>query len=69
VAPRQARLTARELEQLLVKNGFILVSQRGSHRKWRHESKRIQVIVPEHQDQVLPIGTLRAILKAAEIEE
>ena len=69
MAPRQGRLTAREVERLLASHGFELVSQSGSHRKWRNEERRIQVIVPEHRGKVLPIGTMRAILKAAEIAE
>lgn len=66
---RIRRLTAREVERLLKNYGFELVSQKGSHRKWRHHDKRIQVIVPEHRGRTLPIGTLRAIFKGSEIPE
>ena len=66
---RVRRMTARELERLLKDFGFELVSQKGSHRKWRHSDKRLQVIVPEHRGRTLPIGTLRAILKGSEIPE
>jgi predicted RNA binding protein YcfA (HicA-like mRNA interferase family) len=66
---RIRRLTAREVERLLKTYGFELVSQKGSHRKWRHPDKRLQVIVPEHRGRALPLGTLRAILKGSEIPE
>ena len=69
MSPRVRRMTAAELEQLLARHQFQLVSQRGSHRKWRHSEKRVQVIVPLHSGRVLPIGTLLHILKAAEIAE
>lgn len=61
------RMRAREVENVLRKYGFSLVSQRGSHRKWRKE--HLQVIVPEHQGRDLPIGTLRNIFIEAQIPE
>jgi len=64
---RLRRMTAREVETLLRNHGFELVSQKGSHQKWRHEAKSLQVIVPEHRGRTLPTGTLRNIFKTAEI--
>ena len=69
MSERIRRMTAREVEALLRRHGFTLVSQRGSHRKWRHPEHRLQVIVPEHRGRQLPLGTLRNILKNAEIPE
>jgi len=66
---RIRRMTAREVERLLRDHGFELVSQKGSHRKWRHKNGHLQVIVPEHRGRILPVGTLSAILKGAEIPE
>jgi predicted RNA binding protein YcfA (HicA-like mRNA interferase family) len=66
---RMRRMTAREVEGLLRRYGFQLVSQKGSHRKWRQPETGSQVIVPEHRGRTLPTGTLRAILKGAEIPE
>jgi len=66
---RIRRMTCRELEALLRQYGFHLVSQKGSHRKWRSESSSLQVVVPEHRGRQLPLGTLRSILLAAEIPE
>jgi len=45
---RVLRMTAREVERLLRQHGFQLISQKGSHRKWRHLETNVQVIVPEH---------------------
>jgi predicted RNA binding protein YcfA (HicA-like mRNA interferase family) len=60
---------AREIERLLNDYGFILISQRGSHRKWRNLTSGRQVIVPSHSGKTLPLGTLRNILINAEIPE
>ena len=61
--------TARELERLLSRYGFIMVSQKGSHRKWRNFETGRQVIVPVHSGKTLPLGTLRNILQNSEIPE
>ena len=61
--------TSRELERLLKRYDFILISQKGSHRKWRNLSNGRQVIVPDHAGRTLPIGTLKNILANAEIPE
>jgi predicted RNA binding protein YcfA (HicA-like mRNA interferase family) len=59
------RLTASEAEAILRKNGFIFISQKGSHRKWRNPDSGKQVIVPAHQGRQLPIGTLLSIVKGS----
>jgi predicted RNA binding protein YcfA (HicA-like mRNA interferase family) len=69
MAGRIHRMNARQAETVLLRNGFRLVSQRGSHRKWRHDGMRLQVIVPEHRGHDLPLGTLRSIMQAAQIPE
>jgi predicted RNA binding protein YcfA (HicA-like mRNA interferase family) len=69
MSDRIRRMTAREVEALLRTHGFSLVSQKGSHRKWRNSEKGLQVIVPDHRGRTLPLGTLRAILKGAETPE
>lgn len=63
------RLTAKEVEKLLSRYSFVLVSQKGSHRKWRNQISGRQVIVPYHSGQNLPLGTLRNILINAEIPD
>lgn len=60
---------AKELERLLAHYGFELLSQKGSHRKWRNPASGRQVIVPFHSGKQLPLGTLRNILISAEIPE
>lgn len=61
--------TARELERLLGRYGFVFISQKGSHRKWRNLATGRQVIVSFHAGRNLPLGTLRNILTNSEIPE
>ena len=44
MSERIRRMTSREVEAVLARYGFELVSQHGSHRKWRHQEQRLQVI-------------------------
>jgi predicted RNA binding protein YcfA (HicA-like mRNA interferase family) len=69
VSKKTRRFTAREIEKLLKEFGFELVSQKGSHRKWRNPLTGRQVIVPMHAGRELPLGTARNILTNAEIPE
>jgi predicted RNA binding protein YcfA (HicA-like mRNA interferase family) len=48
----------------LRRHGFTLVSQSGSHQKWRHADGR-QVIVPMHGSKNVPIGTLKSIIEGS----
>lgn len=65
-----ANFSGKEVIKILEKCfGFIFVSQKGSHVKMRKiiENKVITVIVPVHQE--LAEGTLRNILKQAQIDK
>ena len=64
---RIRRMNAKQIEKILQKYGFELISQKGSHKKWRNSERNLQVTVPYHQGQDLPIGTLRNILVNADI--
>ncbi|HPB80692.1 MAG TPA: type II toxin-antitoxin system HicA family toxin [Spirochaetota bacterium] len=59
------RYTAGEIESYLKKGGFTIVSQKGSHRKWRNSETGKQVIVPWHQGKTLPVGTMMSIVNGS----
>jgi predicted RNA binding protein YcfA (HicA-like mRNA interferase family) len=61
--------TSQEVVSILKKHGFILVSQKGSHQKWRNYDSKKQVIVADHKGRQLPEGTLRSIVKGSAIPE
>ena len=58
---------ARDVVRVLRRNGFLLVSQKGSHQKWRHATGR-QVIVAMHGHKPIPIGTLKSIIEGSGLE-
>jgi predicted RNA binding protein YcfA (HicA-like mRNA interferase family) len=62
-------MNASEVERILQNYGFEMISQKGSHRKWRNFEQELQVIVPYHKGRDLPIGTLRNIMMATTIPE
>jgi predicted RNA binding protein YcfA (HicA-like mRNA interferase family) len=57
-------LKPNEIITVLIKLGFVVVSQRGSHIKLRKEGKETRtVIIPNHYE--VAKGTLKAILEQA----
>ena len=69
MAQKLPRLKAEEVIRILQRHGFVLISQRGSHQKWRHQDTGKQVIVPFHKGKQLPIGTLQSIMEGSGISE
>ena len=69
MARKLPRLKASEIIKVLQQHGFILVSQRGSHQKWRNDDMGKQVIVHYHKGKQLPLGTLRSIIEGSGIPE
>ena len=60
-------LKAKEVLQILLKLGFKIVSQQGSHIKLRHViDKTRQVVLPKHNKDIKR-GTLLSILRQAKI--
>lgn len=62
-------MKVRDLIRLLESKGWQLRNMRGSHRQFKHSRKEMVVTVPGHPGKDVPIGTLKSILKSAEIEE
>jgi predicted RNA binding protein YcfA (HicA-like mRNA interferase family) len=52
--------SSQKIINTLLRNGFIFVSQRGSHQKYRKEDKTVIVPAPRKE---IPIGTFRSILR------
>jgi len=55
-------LSSAEIIKILLKFGFKLVSQRGSHQKYQKEG--LTVILPAPRKEI-PIGTFRSIVRQA----
>ena len=60
-------LTSKQMIALLKRNGFVIVSQNGSHVKLRNSNTGVQIIVPCHCKD-LKKGLEQAILKQAGIK-
>jgi len=58
-----------ELYKILTKNGWYPVSQKGSHVKFKHNSKPGFLIFPNHGSQEVGKGLERRILKEAGIKK
>jgi predicted RNA binding protein YcfA (HicA-like mRNA interferase family) len=62
-------MKVRDVLRLLASDGWIQISQKGSHRQLEHPSRPGKVTVPGKLSDDLPIGTLKSILRQAGLEE
>lgn len=67
MSPKLPRVSCRKLVRALERAGFEEQRQRGSHLHMRRASDGKRVTVPVHQGRAVPVGTLRAILRDADI--
>lgn len=57
-------MRAREIEKLILQDGWYLVKQVGSHKHYKHPTKPGKVTIPNHSGDV-DKGTANSILKQA----
>ncbi len=59
------QISGRELVKLLMKNGFVIVRQRGSHIRVEKNTKNglIKITIPNHPE--IKKGTLNQIIKSS----
>jgi len=62
-------MKVREVIRRLAEDGWVQVSQKGSHRQFKHPTKPGKVTVPGKQSEDLPEGTYRSILRQAGLED
>lgn len=55
------RLGSAEVIRVLQARGFIFISQKGSHAKYRHANGHSTIVL--HPKKELPIGTTRSIIR------
>ncbi len=58
--------SSRQIVKVLRRKGFVFVSQRGSHIKFR--KRTLTIIVPDNRKEI-PSGTFRSILRQAHLSE
>jgi predicted RNA binding protein YcfA (HicA-like mRNA interferase family) len=52
-----------ELLRILRRGGWVEISQRGSHVKFKHPHKLTIIVVPNHGSKEIATGTLQRIIK------
>lgn len=61
--------SSKQIIKVLEKKGFIFVSQKGSHAKYRKTGNpTLTVIVPADRKEI-PMGTFKSILRQANLTE
>ncbi|MBK9167562.1 MAG: type II toxin-antitoxin system HicA family toxin [Bryobacterales bacterium] len=66
--PHPATVGVRDLVRLIESDGWKHVRTTGSHRHFKHATKPNVVTIPGNQGDDVPIGTLKAVLRAAGLE-
>lgn len=62
-------MTVREIQRIIVDDGWVMVAQKGSHRQYKHPTKSGRVTIAGHpKDDVAP-GTLNSILRQAGLKD
>jgi len=61
-------MKVKEIIRLIEKRGWYLVSQRGSHRQYKHPVIPGRVTIPGNVNDELPKGTANSVLKQARIK-
>ena len=67
MSPKLPRITGKQLIRALERAGYLQQRQRGSHVYLKRESDGRRVVVPVHSGREIPLGTLHAILRDADI--
>ena len=62
-------MKVRDLIKRIEADGWRPVSQEGSHRQYKHPTKPGRVTVPGHPGDDVAIGTLKSILRKAQLEK
>jgi predicted RNA binding protein YcfA (HicA-like mRNA interferase family) len=58
----------KEMINYIETDGWCFVTQKGSHRQFRHQTKPGRVTVPGGWNDDLPAGTAKSVLKQAGLE-
>jgi predicted RNA binding protein YcfA (HicA-like mRNA interferase family) len=62
-------MKVRDVIRILTNDGWVQVSQKGSHRHFKHPNKPGKVTVPGNVGDDLKEGTYRSILRQAGLED
>jgi predicted RNA binding protein YcfA (HicA-like mRNA interferase family) len=63
--PKLPRVTAREAERAILRDGWYVSGGTGSHQHFSHPTKAGRVTIARHAGQIIAPGTLSSIIKQA----
>ncbi|MCC6643628.1 type II toxin-antitoxin system HicA family toxin [Candidatus Peregrinibacteria bacterium] len=61
--------SSKKIIKALEKKGFIFVSQKGSHAKYKKKGKPTLIVIVPVAKREIPYGTFRSILRQANMNE
>jgi len=64
--PKLPRITSRKMLAALLRAGFYIHHQTGSHINLRHKLKNLHVVIPRHTKELAP-KTIKSILAQIEL--
>jgi len=64
--PRLVPLKPREIERILLRQGFVVNVSKSSHRQYFNLETNAHTTVPFHSKDI-PIGTLRSIIRQSQL--
>lgn len=58
-------MNAKQVIKMIQQDGWLEAAHVGSHKQFKHPTKKGKVTIPVHGSKDIPIGTLKSILKQA----
>jgi len=65
----QIEMKIRDVVKLIEADGWYMVATKGSHRQYKHPTKRGRVTIAGHLNDDLAPGTLNSIFKQAKLQK
>ena len=62
-------LSSRQVVKVLENNGFVFVSQKGSHLKFRKNAIQTKTVIVPADKKEIPIGTLHSIIRQSTLSK
>ena len=62
-------MKVRDVIKLIQADGWYQVKQKGSHRQFKHQTKKGRVTIAGHPNHDIAPGTLNSILKQAQLNK
>lgn len=61
--------SSRQIAKILFARGFVLISQKGSHQKFRKYGQLVLTVIVPADEKEIPLGTFKSILRQANLTQ